>query len=140
MNPITRDQTVQAVHNLFIWLNGFSGTDKAMTLTDIERLFAPDAPMTLNGRHICSSRQDHLRHGQDLQAKMKSWRFNVPFERTLVEGNTVVGYYTVDFVSREGVKSRAYDLCIWTVEHGKIASVLENVIFEAAAIDVKSFA
>lgn len=140
MDAGTRRQAVQTVYNLFDWLNGYSGKDAEMTLADMQRLFTPDAVMTLNGRAICQGLEGHLMHSRDLQNKMKSWRFNTPFEKVVVEGDTVVGYYTVDFVAKDGTRARAYDMCFWTVKDGKIASTLENVIFAGKDLDIESYA
>lgn len=136
MSSSDRAAAIQAVHNLFIWLNEMSATQGKMTLADIERLYTPDATMTLNNRFICSGHEGHLLHSQDLQNKMEWFRFNLPFERTIVDGDTVVGYYTCDFLSKEGVRGRAYDLCIWTLKDARISSILENVIFEGQEISV----
>lgn len=139
MDPIERQRAVQAVHNLYVWLNQLSGTERRMTLADMERLFAEQAPMVVNNRPICRDRAGHLLHGQDLLTNMRSWHFNLPFERTIVEGNQVVGYFTVDFIAKDGSAGRIHDICIFTVQDGKIAGILENVVFDRQAIEIRAF-
>jgi len=136
---MTREEAIRTVYRLYDWLNGLSGTDTEITLGDIEQLFAPDAPMTLNNQRICHDHATHLKHARDLQANMATWRFNTPFERVVVEEDQVVGYYTADFVRRDGRVGRMYDLSIFTVRDGKIAGILENVFFEGEGFQIAAF-
>ena len=139
MNSNERAATVQAVHNLFIWLNEMSASGGEIKLADVQRIFTADTTMTLNNRFICRGHEGQLQHSRDLMKKTKFLRFNLPFEQTIVEGDSVVGYYTCDFVSRDGVTGRVYDMCIWTVRDGKIASILENVVFEGQQVEVEEY-
>ncbi|MBP7338913.1 nuclear transport factor 2 family protein [Niveispirillum sp.] len=136
---MTRDEKLETVYRLFRWANHVGETGAEMRLEDIEGIFAAHAPMILNGRPICHDHASHFRHAQDLRAQMATWRFNIPFERTVVEGDQVVGYYTVDFTDHAGARGRFYDLCIFTVRDDRIAGILETVHFEGEALDIASF-
>lgn len=136
---MTRDEKLAAVYRLFEWANRVGETGEDMKFEHIQQIFAPVAPMTLNGTPICHDYETHFQHALNLKENMTKWRFNIPFEREIVEGNQVVGYYTVDYEDKEGKPGRMLDMCIFTVEDGKIAGILENVIFEGQQIEIESF-
>ncbi len=136
---MTRDEKLAAVYRLFTWANQMDETGEDPKIEDIQKIFAPIAPMTLNGQPICHDHNSHLEHSRDLKKLMSRWKFNMPFERAVVEGDQVVGYYTVDYEDHQGRKGRMLDMCIFTVTDGKISGILENVIFEGQGIDIKSF-
>ncbi|KQX23430.1 MULTISPECIES: nuclear transport factor 2 family protein [unclassified Sphingomonas] len=137
---MAREQKLEAVYRLFRWLNRVGSTGEDMTLAHIAAIFTPRAPMYLNGDIICHDHATHLQHALDLRAQMAKWRFNIPFERVVVEGDNVVGYYTVDFEDKTGKKNRMYDFCFFTVEDDRISSILETVYFSEQPLDIKSFA
>lgn len=139
MREMTREEKVQTVHNLFIWLNRMSETKGPITIEDVAKVYTDDTVMTLNNRFICRGLEGQRQHSQDLIDKTQWFRFNLPFDKTIVEGDTVVGYYTCDFVSKEGVTGCVYDMCIWELKDGRIASILENVVFEGQQVAVESY-
>lgn len=136
---MTREEKLDAVYRLFRWLNRVAETGEEMKIEEIKSIFTEPAPMTLNGESICHDHATHFQHALDLQSQMAKWRFNIPFEREIVEGDQVVGYYTVDYEDKAGRKGRMLDLCIFTVRDGKIAGILENVHFEGQDLDIESF-
>lgn len=136
---VTREEKVAAVYRLFNWLNRIAETGEPVKIDQIREIFTPAAPMTLNGRPICNDHATHFQHARDLHAQMAKWRFNIPFEREIVEGDQVVGYYTVDYEDKNGKKGRMLDLCIFTVTDGKISGIIENVHFEGQDLDIESF-
>jgi len=136
---MTREEKLETVYRLFNWLNRVAETGEEMKIAEIEAIFAPEAPMYLNGQMICHDHATHFQHALDLQSQMARWRFNIPFEREIVEGDQVVGYYTVDYEDKSGKTGRMLDLCIFTVREGKIAGILENVHFKGQGLDIESF-
>ena len=136
---MTREDKIETVYRLFRWLNRVNETGEEMQLSEIEAIFTPYAPMKLNGRMICHDHATHFQHALDLKSQMANWHFNIPFERVVVEGNQVVGYYTVNFEGKDGKKNCMYDYCFFTVEDGKISSIFETVYFEGKDLDIESF-
>lgn len=139
MSSQNRESVLQSVHNLFIWINGISDTGGEVIMEDISRLYTEDATMTYNNRFICEGLEGNMLHCRDIKNQLKRWKFSVPFNITVVEGDTVAGYYTCDYEKLDGSTGRAYDMCIWTVRDGKISSITENVIFDDAALELESF-
>lgn len=139
MSDQDRESVLQSVHNLFIWFNAISGTDKEVTMEDVARLYTEDATMVFNNRLICKGIEGNYLHCLDLKNQLKSWKFSVPFNITVVEGNTVAGYYTNEFTTLDGKRGTAYDMCIWTVRDGKIASITEVVVHEGADVILEEY-
>lgn len=136
---MTRKEKLDAVYRLFSWLNDVGRTGEKMKIEKIQSIFTQEAPMVLNGKKICHDHATHFQHALDLQSQMAKWHFNIPFEREIVEGDQVVGYYTVDYEDKQGRKGCMLDICIFTVKNGKIAGILENVIFEGQDLEIESF-
>ncbi|MEM6831989.1 MAG: hypothetical protein AAF562_00065 [Pseudomonadota bacterium] len=136
---MTREQKLDAVYRLFKWLNSVAETGEAMKIEDIRAIFTDKAPMMLNGQKICYDHATHFKHALDLQSQMAKWRFNIPFEREIVEGDQVVGYYTVDYEDKAGRVGQMLDLCIFTVSDNKISSITELVHFDGQNLDIESF-
>ena len=139
MSDMTRDQKIGLIYAFFDWLNGLSGSDRPISISDIERFFTSDAVLTLNGERICQGWEGQLAHGRDLQEKMRSWRFHAPFQEVVVEDDRVVGYYSCDFLTKEGVPITAYDMCLWKLRDGRIAEILETVFFAGGQFEVDAF-
>jgi ketosteroid isomerase-like protein len=125
-----REAKVQVARNLLEWVNTLPGRPEEVTTSEIERLFTPDATMVLNGQSVCHGIDGMLLHTKDLQAKAKHWNFKLPFERTVVEGDQVVAYYWCEVIGMDGRERRVLDMCIYTLRDGKIAGILENVVYE----------
>lgn len=136
---MTREEKLETVYRLFRWLNQVAETGEEMKIEKTRSIFTPKAPMILDGRLVCYDHDTHFQHALDLKNQMATWRFNIPFEREIVEGDQVVGYYTVDYETKEGQKGRMLDLAIFTLKDGKIAGILENVHFEGQSLDIESF-
>lgn len=134
-----RDGAIAVVESLLKKMNHISDTREVMTLSDIQQLFTNDCEMVLNNTPICKGHDGLLLHSNDITKKLKSWHFNLPFDRTVVEAGQVFVYYTCDTEGLDGARGRAYDMCIYSVQDGKISDVCEVVHFSGYDPELDSF-
>lgn len=136
---MTRAEKLAVVEKLLTTMNTICVTGIAMTSEQAADLFAEDCRMELNGQLLCEGRHNLMLHGRDIQAKLKTWHFNLPFERTVVEGEDVFVYYTCDTVAHDGTQGRVHDMCIYSVRDGRISGICEVVHFGGHRVDLESF-
>lgn len=136
MTDHNRTECVKAVEDLLIAMNQVSDTGVDLTLDAVKSMFTEDCEMVLNNQFICKGHDGLLEHSKDIRKKLRSWRFNLPFERTVVENGEVFVYYTCDTVSHDGTQGRVYDMCIYSTRNGKISGVCEVVHFEGHQVDL----
>ncbi|MGD9711635.1 MAG: hypothetical protein AB7V46_06150 [Thermomicrobiales bacterium] len=139
MSEATRAEKLAVVEKLLETMNAICETGVPMTPEQGEALFTDDCRMTLNGQLLCQGRHNLVLHGRDIQKKLKKWHFNMPFERTVVEGEDVFVYYTCDTLAHDGAQGRVYDMCIYSVRGGRIRDICEVVHFGGHQIDLESF-
>jgi hypothetical protein len=135
----TREEKVAAVERLLTAMNAIAETGVPMTAAQIESLFTEDCRMVLNGQPICEGHAGLLAHALDIQNKLRHWRFNLPFDRILVEGEDVFVYYTCEMLARDDSRGRVYDMCIYAVRDGRIRDVCEVVHFAGHQVSLDSF-
>lgn len=135
----TREEKVAAVERLLTAMNAIAETGVPMTAAQIESLFTEDCRMVLNGQTICEGHAGLLAHARDIQNKLRHWRFNLPFDRTVVEGEDVFVYYSCDTQAHDGSRGRVHDMCIYAVRDGRIRDVCEVVHFAGHEISLDSF-
>ena len=140
MHEATRAEKISVVEKLLTTMNEICETGVPMTAEQGGELFTDDCRMVLNGQLLCEGRHNLVLHGQDIQKKLKKWRFNLPFERSVVEGGEVFVYYTCDTIAHDGTQGRVYDMCIYSIRDGRICNICEVVHFEGHQVDLESFA
>lgn len=135
----SREEKVAAVERLLTAMNTIAETGRPMTLTQIESLFTEDCRMVLNGQPACQGHAGLLAHSHDIQNKLRHWHFNLPFNRTVVEGEDVFVYYSCDTLAADGSRGRVYDMCIYAVRDGRIRDVCEVVHVAGHQLSLNSF-
>lgn len=139
MTDTDRSEAVHAVEKLLAAMNRVCDTGVDLTMADIEDMFTADCAMTVNGGFICKGHEGLLLHSRDISAKLQSWHFNLPFERTVVEGGEVFTYYTCDVIAHDGSPGKVFDMCIYSVRDGRISGICEVVHFEGKAVQLDSY-
>ena len=139
MTDANRNDALNAVAKLLTAMNEVCETGVGLTIADIEEMFTADCEMTVNGTFICKGHEGLLLHSRDIGDKLQTWHFNLPFERTVVEGGEVFVYYTCDVTGHDGSPGKVFDMCIYSVRNGKISGVCEVVHFEGQTVRLDSY-
>ena len=139
MSEVSRKSKVLAVERLMKTLNTISDTGKSMTMEQIKTLFTSDCHMTFNGEAMCEGYDGLLAHSLDIEKKLKTVHFNLPFLKTVVEGENVLTYYTCDTVGHDDTKGTVWDMCIYSVREGKISAVCEVVHFAGQQVELERY-
>lgn len=139
VTPEERSASVGVVEALLQCMNAISSDGIPFTMDTVKSLFTADCKMTLNGAVLCQGHEGLLLHANDITAKLHSWRFNMPFQRTVVEPGEVVTYYTCDTVGLDGATGRAYDMAIYSLRDNRISGICEVVHFSGHDVSLDSF-
>lgn len=128
-------RAIDVVVRTFEWFNAvMAKPDHVISRTEVERQFTADAQMITNGQLKCAGIDAHLKHFQELQKKLKSFRIRLPVEVSISTENEAAAYYQIDYVSIDGSGGIIHDNAIWRIRDRKFALMVETVSFEGNEI------
>jgi hypothetical protein len=132
-------RAIEVVIRTFEWFNAVM-TDPGHVISrkEIEHQFTVDAKMIANGQLKCAGIDAHLKHFQELQKKLTSFRIRLPLEVSISTADEAAAYYKIDYVSSEGSGGIIHDSAIWKIRDGKFALMVETVSFEGKEVALEN--
>jgi len=128
-------KAIEVVIRTFEWFNAvMTNRGHVISRKEIESRFAEDAQMIANGQLKCAGIDAHLKHFQELQKKLSSFRIRLPLEVSISTADEAAAYYKIDYVSSEGAGGIIHDSAIWKIRDGKFALMVETVSFEGREV------
>jgi hypothetical protein len=132
-------RAIDVVVRTFEWFNAvMANPDHVISRAEVEQQFTEDAQMITNGQLKCAGIDAHLKHFQELQTKLKSFRIRLPVEVSISTDNEAAAYYQVDYVSTDGSGGIIHDNAIWRIRDKKFALMVETVSFEGREITLEN--
>ena len=132
-------RAIDVVVRTFEWFNAvMTKPGHVISREEVERQFTDDAKMIANGQLKCGGIDAHLRHFQELQKKLKSFRIRLPLELSISTADEAAAYYKIDYVSADGSAGIIHDSAIWKIRDRKFALMVETVSFEGKEIALEN--
>jgi hypothetical protein len=132
-------KAIEVVIRTFEWFNAvMTNPSHVISRKEIEHRFTEDARMIANGQLKCAGIDAHLKHFQELQRKLTSFRIRLPLEMSISTAEEAAAYYKIDYVSSEGSVGLIHDSAIWQVRDGKFALMVETVSFEGKEVPLEN--
>jgi ketosteroid isomerase-like protein len=132
-------RAIEVVIRTFEWFNDVMTNPRhVISRKEIEHRFTEDAQMIANGQLKCAGIAAHLKHFQELQKKLTSFRIRLPLEVSISTADEAAAYYKIDYVSSEGAAGVIHDSAIWRIRDGKFALMVETVSFEGKEVPLEN--
>jgi hypothetical protein len=128
-------KAIDVVVRTFEWFNAvMTKPGHVVSRDEVERRFTDDAKMIANGQLKCAGIEAHLKHFQEIQKKLKSFRIRLPLELSISTTDEAAAYYKIDYVSADGSAGIIHDSAIWKIRDHKFALMVETVSFEGTEV------
>jgi hypothetical protein len=135
------ERAIDVVVRSFEWFNSvMAKPGHLITREEIERQFTPDAQMIANGQVKCAGIDAHLKHFQELQKKLKSFRIRLPLKESISTAAEAAAYYQIEYVAADGSTGIIHDCALWRIRDNKLALMVETVSFEGKDVPLENHA
>jgi hypothetical protein len=135
------ERAIDVVVQTLEWFNSvMAKPGYVITREEIERKFTPDAQMIANGQVKCAGIDAHLKHFQELQKKLKSFRIRFPLQESISTADEAAAYYRIDYVTADGSAGIIHDSALWRIRDKKLALMVETVSFEGRDVPLENHA
>lgn len=118
------------------WGNRLLDRSAAVTAQEVGEMWTEDGSMTVNGQEKCSGIASLVKHFEELRAKLKSARVQLPYAICVQTASTIAARYVIDVEHQDGTRDKIHVGAFFSIEHGKVRSMDEVVWFEKSQIEL----